>query len=309
MGISTLQWNANGLLLRQAELKQYLANNEYDIICIQETFLKAEKQFNLSGYEVIRKDRDSAKGGLMMLPRQGIKYTLFPSPPNIECQIAEVTTKSGKLTVINVYVPPTTEIDENIFQSLFTRPNTIIMGDLNAKNKLWNSTTENARGRVIEQLLIQNNFVILNTGQPTYQNSRGQVSHIDLTLVSNNLATKCSWYTLGSDHSPIISHIDEYPSVETTMIPKWTLNEADWKTYKELCSSHVYTTPVYDSDIESFANNISNMITAAANNTIPTRKSSHKKKRKALPYWNARIKSTIYERNAARNKMNRKLCS
>jgi len=108
----------------------------------------------------------------MMLLRRDIKYTLFPSPPNIECQIAEVTTKSGKLTVINVYVPPTTEIDENIFQSLFTRPNTIIMGDLNAKNKMWNSTTENTRGRVIEQLLIQNNFVILNTGQPTYQNSR-----------------------------------------------------------------------------------------------------------------------------------------
>jgi len=65
----------------------------------------------------------------------------------------------------------------------------MIVGDLDAKTKLWNSTTENARGRAVETLVTQNNFVVLSTGQPTFQNSRRQISHIDLTMVSSNLSS------------------------------------------------------------------------------------------------------------------------
>jgi len=111
---------------------------------------------------------------------------LLPSPQNIECQVVEVSTANGKLTIVNVFVPPASDIDVPVYQTLFTRPNTIIVGDLNAKNKLWNSATENARGRAVETLVTQNNFVVLNTGQPTFQSSRGQISHIDLTM-SNGL--------------------------------------------------------------------------------------------------------------------------
>ena len=78
MGISVLQWNANGLLMRQSEFKQHLVNNEYDVICIQETFLKPDKQFYLAGYDIIRRDRDSPKGGLMMLLKHGVKYLPLP---------------------------------------------------------------------------------------------------------------------------------------------------------------------------------------------------------------------------------------
>ena len=197
----------------------------------------------------------------------------------------------------------------NSYQNLFSRPNTIIVGDFNAKNKLWNSTKENARRRAIEQLLIQNNYVALNTSQPTYQNSRGQVSHIDLTLVSSVLATKCSWHTknntMGSDHMPILCHVDDHPYVETASLPKWKLDKADWKLYKEGCKNYIHTLLVYDDDIDTFNKNIINMVNTASGSSIPRRKSSKKTKHNPLPYWNDRIRKAVYDRNCARNKMNR----
>jgi len=73
-----------------------------------------------------------------------------------------------------MFVAPTSDIDVATFQALFLRQNTIIAGDLNAKNKLWNSSKDNDRGRLVETLIMQHNFVVLNTGH---------YSHIDLTVV------------------------------------------------------------------------------------------------------------------------------
>jgi len=53
--VKVLQWNAHGLLPR-LEFKQHVAINNYDIICIQETFLNSSKTYSLPGYEIIRKD-------------------------------------------------------------------------------------------------------------------------------------------------------------------------------------------------------------------------------------------------------------
>jgi len=45
------------------------------------------------------------------------------------------------------------EINVASYQALFSRSNTIIVGDFNAKNQLWNSATDNVRGRAIETVV------------------------------------------------------------------------------------------------------------------------------------------------------------
>ena len=199
-----------------------------------------------------------------MLLKLGSKYMQLPSPQNIEYQIVEVSTANGKLTIVNVYVPPTSDIDVSVYQTLFTRPHTIIVGDLNAKNKLWNSATENARGRAVETLVTQNNFVVLNTGQPTFENSRGQISHIDLTMVSSNLGSKCVWHTLnntmGSDHLSVITEIGDQLYTEGETILKWRLDKADWKKYQDECRAHLEDHRAYDDDVDRYNHNVIEMI-------------------------------------------------
>src|SRR5207253_757478 len=110
------------------------------------------------------------------------------------------------IKIINIYIPPTTDMDKKAYEILFTGNNTVIVGDLNAHNPLWNHTQTNKRGKIIEDLMEENNFAILNTGQPTHQNYYGGMNVLDLSIVSRQLATKCHWYvhndTLGSDHFP-----------------------------------------------------------------------------------------------------------
>jgi len=45
--IPILQWNCNGIYAHQNESRNYLAVNrsQYDVICLQETFLKPGKSF------------------------------------------------------------------------------------------------------------------------------------------------------------------------------------------------------------------------------------------------------------------------
>lgn len=125
---------------------------------------------------------------------------------------------------------PTSNIDVATYQTLFTRPNTVIVGDLNAINRLWNCVTDD-RGRAVEWVKTQNNFVVLNTGQTTFLNSRGHFSDIDLTLVSRDLGTKCSWHTvnnaMGFDYQTIVTEIDDTLGIESSTLPKWKLEKAD----------------------------------------------------------------------------------
>lgn len=120
MGDTTtiVQWNANGLAAHARELKNFVASaaNPPEVLCIQETFLKTEKQFVFHGYNVVRKDRTGAlKGGVATLIRDGLRYQIIESPPEVECVIIKISTKRAKITIMNVYNPPDKEIDKEIF--------------------------------------------------------------------------------------------------------------------------------------------------------------------------------------------------
>jgi len=111
---------------------------------------------------------------------------------------------------------------------------TIIVGDFNSKNKQCRSPFTDHRGLVIENLIDDNDFVILNNGQPTYSHYNGTQSHLDLSLVSNTLGAKSFWKvldnTLGSDHSPAVTHINVHLSQELGDNDKFILSKADWES-------------------------------------------------------------------------------
>jgi len=138
MGISILQWNCNGIRARSNELKQYLSSTDvrYDILCLQETFLKEGHSFNLLGYRAIRKDRpDAAKGGLITFVQDSLNITVLDdiNADGIEALAVKVKTRNGDIVVINCYHPPQKPITSSSLEKLFFSTNTIITGDFNAK--------------------------------------------------------------------------------------------------------------------------------------------------------------------------------
>lgn len=313
-----MQWNARGLMKNRYELRNYLLKTRRppEIICIQETLLRHKtKDPKLDGYAILRKDHKDNKprGGLAILVKNGLNYTLKPTPeiPDAENQAIEVKTRAGSLEIINIYIPPSTDINKHSIGHIFSSRRTIIVGDYNAKNKIWGSTYNNRNGNTLEEIMTDSNHTVLNTGQATRVNSNqsSTVSVIDLSVVSHDLALNCTHRventTLGSDHLVTITRVNEEVVLEEEMhMQPWRLPKADWKKFKNN-SKFTITEDLLTEDINETTENLTKAITSLANSSIPAKnqtKTKHKKHR-PLPFWNTKCSNAIYARNKSRNKM------
>ena len=174
--LTIFQWNCNGLWAHQIEFKQHIAQNYYDVICLQETCLKPNRHFSL-----VRKDKtDANKGGLVTLVKDTLSYTEIVIQHNIECIVVKIKSDNSYITVANLYIPPNQNVDASLLSSLFTLK-TIIVVDLNAKSTLWGSPDTDYRGKVIENLIDDNNFITINNCQPTYVHYNGTRSNLGLS--------------------------------------------------------------------------------------------------------------------------------
>jgi len=79
-----------------------LQHNNFDLICIQESFLKPDKDYCPTGYHSVRSDRPTAKDGLITFVRNGLIYTEARRPADMEYQAVNVRTSLGTINVINV---------------------------------------------------------------------------------------------------------------------------------------------------------------------------------------------------------------
>ena len=160
--VQIFQWNCHGIRQRVEELKQHLSQStaNSDILCLQETFLKEKQKISFPGYKIVRHDRpDRGGGGLITLIRDTLNYSEIAGPDDIECIIVKVKLSTSYLTVVNLYLPPRQKVDKIMLKELFG-PKTAIVGDLNAKSKIWGSPHSDSRGLIIEELLDECNFFL-----------------------------------------------------------------------------------------------------------------------------------------------------
>ena len=219
-----LQQNVNSLGSNGAELKTLLQNKHIqpEVIILQETRLSKKKNFNIPGYNIIRKDplsgkKGQPKGGLMTYVKHGIDYqTLDIDIEGIEIMGIKTYIDENKPTnILNVYLPNTTTITIDILNKLrpYLTPSAYLGGDFNAHNSLWGSDAKtNPRGLLIEKWLEENNLIALNNGEPTYHRITSNIyTSIDLGIVTPDLINDTTFYvhddSWGSDHFPIFTSL------------------------------------------------------------------------------------------------------
>jgi hypothetical protein len=84
------------------------------------------------------------------------------------------------------------------------------MGDFNAHSPLWGYQTLDAKGKIVEDFISNNNLCYLNDKHMfTYIHpATGSKTSIDLTICDPSLVVDLSWRVhddlCGSDHYPII---------------------------------------------------------------------------------------------------------
>src|ERR1043165_9298196 len=179
---------------------------------------------------------------------------------------------------------------------------------MNAHSPLWNHTEPNKRGKLLEELMDENNFVLINPGLPTYQKRAGGMNTLDLSIVSKRLSSKCQWdahvETLGSDHIPSFVHINqELFNVEYKPNQRWNFNNAEWATFREICNE-AFSMDLRSQDIDKYYDNIRSAIITSAEDSKPITKTK-RNINKSLPYWNDSCTKAVTLRNRARCRMNK----
>ena len=308
--LCVLQWNARSLQANAAELRNYVVSAAVKphVICIQETWLQPLHNYSLAGYNCERRDRagNQRGGGVLTLIIGSLSYSVLDAVQGIEEISVKITSQRGSIIISNIYNPPNLQLNIDIYNLIFACSNCLIVGDFNSFSTLWGSSRTDNNGSTLETLVDQHDLVVLNTGEGTHIKRDGDLSHLDLSIVSKRFATRAAWSVLqdplGSDHLPVVTTLDARPTLEETSRTRWAISRANWTLFSEECRA-IPTEPQEGiSTLEAY-DSFSGAILGAANIAIPKRKS--KATLRPVPFWNEACSDAIRARNAARNRANK----
>ena len=140
------------------------------------------------------------------------------------------TTSNTDLTITNIYLPPKGEIDLELIKPLLAINNLICCGDVNAHNRIWGAPQNDARGKKMEEIIVEYHVTVLNTGAGTRLNPDGHYTHPDVAMATGNIALKSEYEVLddewGSDHRPMKIIINEKPYTNPNSETKLNMKKA-----------------------------------------------------------------------------------
>lgn len=207
--IHIIQWNAAGLPNKR-EFKQLLLQNDFDIACVQETHLRPGLNYNLTGYKVMRRDRDkNVGGGVAIIIKNYITILQVKTFPNDEAIQIDIKIKNNKkLSIINIYNPPGHALQQEFLNEIFAdQHSTLVLGDFNAHSEMWYCKTHNTEGVRLADASEKFGYVLLNKKVNTRDNPIGHDSLLDLSFATPQLSIIATHAvvnsTFGSDHHPI----------------------------------------------------------------------------------------------------------
>jgi len=302
INLKIVQWNIRGFYSRKPFLNRLTDTITPDLLCLQETYLKPHKKSYLKGYQLAartdRADRDG--GGVMIFIKNHIPCLEVNITKKLEVTAVKHFLQNIALTTCSLYLPPNND-NNNLIEDLnklldeLPRP-FIIHADANAHHPAWGSNMGDHRGNLLEQWILDNDLILLNTEEPTFLSSTGTYSHIDLTIATPDIAGLFTWYpyhtTNTSDHFPIIVDTTiEIPKIQE--VEKWSTREANWTDFQKKL-----TLPTnFESPTEG-CNRIINSINIAASNTIPLSTNQHSKKGTKC-WWTKECGRTYRDKNRA----------
>jgi hypothetical protein len=253
--LKIIYWNANSIRSKLTEFYTFLSDENIDIACICETFLKSDQHINAHpDYITYRLDReDRPRGGVMIVIKKLIKHAILPSLQTslLECLGLSIETSNGsKIEIFSVYLPGgacNSDINKFYINDLrkITKRKTefFAMGDFNSKHRLWNNARANAPGTQLFNEYLSSNFVIHYPDSPTYypNDSRRNPSTIDLLLSNSRLGiSDLNCIPTDSDHNAISFDILLNDKIEINdKQVMYNYKIANWEKYRRIITKEL----------------------------------------------------------------------
>lgn len=155
---------------------------------------------------------------------------------------AEVKLGNEVIEVVSTYCPPSGDLplhlrDLEAVLATNTTGNKLLLGDFNAKSRIWSPRDTDSRGEILEDFCNQHDLSIVNdpNSRPTYQSTLGE-SWVDLLLVKNIEVSRVSkWEILDlvtcSDHNLMMFELSS-SRFDFPMVRKWHLGKLDWMDFQ-----------------------------------------------------------------------------
>lgn len=184
--LKIISWNARGICSKEKRAEVEMCTNVLrpGLFLIQESFLNSENSFYVPNYTVVRGDRSSHGGGLVILVKKGLRFNIHPAiqMPSIEHLMISIRAGGTILNVSNVYSPKNTRSTTADLRKLMLINNHLCIGDFNAKHPSWSVGAANPAGTKLFNLLPLNNVQVLTPSSHTYCSSHGTTSTLDFAL-------------------------------------------------------------------------------------------------------------------------------
>ena len=216
--------------------------------------------------------------------------------------VVSIDCKNRELLLISAYRSPAEDMSTKLtqIQSAIDGLNAkfyIICIDSNAHSKAWNDNNDDKDGEEVHDFAAHNNLIIMNTvceSGPTYESKNGQMSAIDLTLVSFDLINSVhNWEVLDcesvSDHKYISFSISESRDlIKYKSTIKYKTNVDSWSPFcnnfkpKVQKLQNLISSAITSVDLDICVNTITTDITQTCDKTFRrinlnmVRKAGHK---------------------------------
>ena len=296
-----MYWNAQGLSGKICELTALLLQENIDIACITEThFSSKNKTREIKGYHVIRQDRATHMGGLLIYIKDDLNFKEAITGPTKLLETIAISIQSNDrskppLTLINTYLPGgarRVEVQGHLkedLESLTSYPmraghGIILLGDLNAKHTAWRNQTCNVAGKILYDFTINSNNSIMFPPEPTYCPPSDKKSSSTIDLLLTNGVFKCSRpfvrNILNSDHVPVFTSVELAADRTIKQMKQYNYGRANWGVYRRSLNSALFetlvnidsTARINEESIDALIVKLNNDTSRALNKAVPREK-------------------------------------
>ena len=300
------QLNANGSETVMDQISRYAEENELDLLCLQEPYTRKGKIVAMPKSAQIVTQGKSPKSAVIVFNKQ-IKTTKITQLSDEWTICVEIKTATMSSYIVSSYFQYRHEINPYINKlkeicTLLGEENLIITADANAKSIMWHSKENDKRGEDLLNFIMEFNLTIANQpgNPPTYRNTMGGESNIDVSLLSNKLKAYSFTWTVEdglttSDHNIIRLTLHTTTGIEAPIEDgkldnlKYNVNKLNWaKVERALRIPNI--TP--DCDVNVVADIITTNIRQAIQSAVPSRTTKLPPKSNNLnnnDFWNSKL--------------------
>lgn len=239
--------NINGLKSKLEELKDFINEQNLDVMLVNETHLRPCQNAKIQNYNFFRKDRLINKGGgVAIYTKRSIKCTEFilPTLDTIEAVAVVLENEDfGEVLFISVYNPPNSILGQKDMTALLTTGlPTVLAGDLNAKNTIWGCRANNKNGIALRKFILDQGVTLCAPDEPTHY--PGTLNHrpdiLDIMLIKGipSTPTLKVHSCLSSDHTPVT-----FTFYGLTQPPEVAKFKTDWEKFHSISGENLIVNP------------------------------------------------------------------